>query len=130
LESGAITPQEIIDENLREMCMYDAIPQDRKSLWFLYLKIVIEQCVMPDVEDADDMVLKAVTEDCHAHRVASLIEASDYKKVLGIDFDIYESCIKGQTKDLSGSSLSFLVRDSKLVKGVGSVFHPSMSIEG
>ena len=126
--SGA-APKTIIDQNLRELCMFEAIPKDRKSLWFSYLNVIIQNCMAPDGEDA---ILKPVTPECHQEEVISLLKSKSFER-LKIDWKKYESCIPAQDKALTKSAAaqpqSFLVRDMDLVKYVGSVFHPSISIE-
>lgn len=40
-EMGDATPQGVIDQNLRELCMFESIDPLRKSLWFAYINVVI-----------------------------------------------------------------------------------------
>lgn len=57
-----VTPKSIIDQNIREICMFEAIPEGRKSLWFSYINVIIQNCMVPD---ADNAALKPVDPDCH-----------------------------------------------------------------
>lgn len=61
-QMGEATPQSIIDQNLRELCVFDSIPADRKSLWFSYINVVIQNCMAPNSKDA---LVRPVTPECH-----------------------------------------------------------------
>ena len=85
---GETTPQSVIDQNLRELCMYDSIADDRKSLWFSYINVVIQNCMMPD--EGSDLV-KPVTSECHDSKVLALLKTDSFSK-LNVDWDRFTKC--------------------------------------
>ena len=126
-QMNEVTPQSIIDQNLREICIFEALPADRKSLWFSYIKEVVENCMVPNALHA---TFRPVTADCHEQHVVSLLKTAQYAMDMKIDWDQYQSCINDQESALSQTrSDGVLDRDMKLVKYVGAVFHPSISVQ-
>lgn len=80
----------------------------------------------PDVEDG---LVRPVTPECHDSKVISVLKTASFER-LRVDWTHYTKCTKAQAKALeTGSSESFLERDMDKVRYVGSVFHPSISVQ-
>ena len=50
--SSAASPENIVRQGVRDACMYSSLAEERRSEWFLYLKLLFEACIAPDEESA------------------------------------------------------------------------------
>jgi len=60
--SDSLTPDEIVEQNLRELCVHDALNPLFKSHWFQYMEDLIKKCLV--VDDNGKKKLKKITEVC------------------------------------------------------------------
>lgn len=58
-----ITPDEIVNQNLRELCVHDSLFPLFKSHWFRYMHDLMEKCLI--VEVGGNKKLAKITEECH-----------------------------------------------------------------
>ena len=42
------TPKNLIQQSVREECVFESLPQDGKSHWFLYIDRLINECLNPE----------------------------------------------------------------------------------
>lgn len=110
--------------------MYEAIFDDTKSHWFLYVAQLLQECASADEAQTSR---KLISTQCHDDLVQKLAEEDD--DGLNIRLDTYDSCVSKQGAALDGGegtaskdSESFLDRDRLLERRVGSMFHPSISV--
>jgi len=57
-----ISPKEVIDQSLREQCMYESIKGGTKSHWFNYMRKVLEECILKGKSKTD---IKKLDAQCH-----------------------------------------------------------------
>lgn len=83
----------------------------------------------PTVEDGP---VTHVTQQCHDEMVLPIIKKEEAKEDsnLEVDWNHYSKCISQQSEAIKKDSKeSFVKRDMEQVRYVGSVFHPSMSVQ-
>lgn len=40
-----VKPEKIIQENIYQLCVFDSLNNDIKSIWFKYMQLLIENCI-------------------------------------------------------------------------------------
>lgn len=119
-----VNPKDLVIQSIRETCMYQTFSWNEKEGWFDYAQDLIDNCLM------DEMGLTRVTEKCHDEVAMpySMFGGNKYN----LDWDKYELCVTNQTMLVEHKSIdsieSLLERDNKLKKSIGSMFHPSITI--
>lgn len=121
----------MIEQTIREQCVYEAIREQSKSHWFYYINTVMRWCSI-DPDNPSSTIL--ISQECHDDAITDL--AANDTDGIDIDLSKYKSCvlrqdillIQNQNKLIGETAGSFLDRDYKLSKSSSSVFHPSISI--
>ena len=82
--SDKITPDEIVGQNLREMCVHDALSPLYKSHWFRYMHDLMRKCLIIIVDGNKKLV--KISEECHDEVI------KDEKTQLLLDMQKYKIC--------------------------------------
>ena len=82
-------PQLMVEETIRELCVYEAIEEESKSHWFYYVNHLLKQCSV-DPNDLSHTML--ISELCHDSVVESL--ASNKSDGIKINLESYNDCVK------------------------------------
>jgi hypothetical protein len=59
-----LTPKKVIDQNMRELCFYEALPSNKKAFWFKYFPMIFKKCMTPRVGHAS---IRSITKECADH---------------------------------------------------------------
>jgi len=52
--------RDIIHEHIREQCVYESLPADKKSYWFTYMSVLMDGCLGSNSSEAVN-----ITQKCH-----------------------------------------------------------------
>ena len=62
-----MSPMEMIDQMLREQCVFEAVKGQSKSHWFNYMVVLEEKCITQRIDplNARNATLMKITQECH-----------------------------------------------------------------
>ena len=121
LDNGESLPMNLIVQSIREQCVYQALSPARKAHWFRYMDKLMKTCI------SSSESLKPVSQQCHNKVMSGL---HDMPAEFSIDQSKYSDCTTTQTNLVKTSTQqnSFFDEDLDVSLSVGSIFHPSISI--
>lgn len=102
------------------------MPQAYKSQWFAYVDILIDKCVT--IDEIERFGLSAVSDACDSTAITEVNNRN--KGLFQIEAEKFKNCVNHQKAIIfeGKEGVSFIERDTIAKGKVGSVFHPSISI--
>lgn len=136
-----LTPDDLIEEKMRELCVHKALFPTHKSAWFTYMHNLIDECVTSDINIGKNKVegyqkLNKVTEQCH-NKVLKEFHYQEENKNIKMDYQMYKICYAENKRLLNPdynsknpSIKSMFDKDMAVMELIGHSVHPSVSING
>jgi len=64
-------PMALIEQSLKEQCVYEAVHESTKSHWIIYIQKLMTTCVR---DPNDQIMLMAISDECHEKVLKDLID--------------------------------------------------------
>lgn len=132
----ALTPNDLIEQKLRELCVHKALFPTHKSAWFTYMNRLITECVTNEHPDTKVKQFQKVDRYCQ-EKVLKELHNQKEKKNIKMDYNMYEICynenwrlLNPRYHDKNPSIEGFFDKDIQAMAGIGHIVHPSVSING